>query len=192
MKKILLLALICISTNVFAQKIKLTSGNLDFLKTEQFIDAEFTYENLNVGKMTEADYVEKKMAETKGDAEAWYAKWIADRETRYEPKFIELFDKYMEKRNISISSEGKYTMRINTFFIEPGFNVGVMRKNSAINLSISIVNKETNSEEATLSVINSSADNFWGGDFDAAYRIQESYAKAGRELAKFITKKIKD
>jgi len=40
-------------------------------------------------------------------------------------------------------------------------------------------------------VENSAANNFWGGDFDIGYRVQESFAKAGRELAEFMIKDAK-
>jgi hypothetical protein len=82
-------------------------------------------------------------------------------------------------------------MHINTYFIEPGFNVGVWRENAAVSLLITILDKETNTEAAKINVQKSSANDFWGTDFDAGYRISECYAKAGRELAKFLKKQLK-
>ena len=69
--------------------------------------------------------------------------------------------------------------------------MGVARKNAAVSLRATITDLETGSEIAVISISNSSANSFSGMDFDVAYRIQESYAKAGRELAKFLIKKLK-
>jgi len=194
MKNILLFAFICISTSIYAQNIKLVSGQLDFLKSEQYVDIKFTYDNMRVGKMTEEDYVAKKMAdyEKSGkDPEKWRSMWLGDRKKTYEPKFIELFDKRMAARKIEISSEGKYLMQIQTSFIEPGFNIGIARKSASIDFTATFIEKETGKEVAQITVFNSSAENFSGTDFDAAFRIGECYAKGGRELGAFIVKKLK-
>ncbi|GHU79641.1 hypothetical protein FACS1894145_4230 [Bacteroidia bacterium] len=190
MKKICLLLLIALSTNVFAQKIKVTSGKIDFLKSEQSIDIAYTYNDLKVGKLTEEEYIQKKRGDKGDNFETWYKSWINDRETRYEPKFEELFEKYMDEK-LHFDSEAKYVMNINTYFIEPGFNVGVWRENAAVSLLITILDKETDTEVATINIQKSSANDFWGTDFDAGYRISECYAKAGRELAKFFKKQLK-
>jgi len=193
MKKIFLLAFICLSTSIYAQSIKLVSGKLDFLKSEQYVDIEFTYDNLRVGKLTEEEYVAKKMSDAKkrdNNPEVWRRGWIQDREDIYEPKFIELFDKRMEALGIETSTGGRYLLQIQTNFIEPGFNVGVARKNASINFTAIFIEKETGNEVAKITVMNSSANNFWGTDYDAAYRIGECYAKGGRELAAFIVKRL--
>ncbi|MDR2621175.1 MAG: hypothetical protein LBC48_01175 [Dysgonamonadaceae bacterium] len=191
MKKIWVLLFIALSANVvFAQKIKVTSGKIDFLKSETIIDVEFTYNDLKVGKLTEEEYIQKKRGDKGDNFETWIQSWTSDREARYEPKFKELFDKYIEGK-LGFDSEAKYVMHINTYFIEPGFNVGVMRKNAAVSLLITILDKETNTEVATIDVQKSSANDFLGTDFDTGYRISECYAKAGRELAKFLKKQLK-
>ena len=191
MKKILLFAFICLSANIYAQSIKLVSGELSFLKSEQYVDIKFTYDNLRVGKLTEEEYIAKRTEKKGKDAEAWYEKWISDRKNTYEPKFIELFDKKMAAQKIEISAEGKYLMHIQTDFIEPGYNIGITRQNASINFSATFIEKETGDEVAKITVFNSSANSFTGLDFDAAFRIGECYAKGGRELGAFIVKKLK-
>ena len=194
MKNLFLFILSCLSTSIYAQSIKLVSGQLDFLKSEQYVEVHFTYDNLRVGKLSEEEYVAKKMADTEKrgkDPEVWRKAWIADRKNTYEPKFIELFDKRMAPAGIEISAEGKYLMQIQTDFIEPGFNVGVARKNASINFSATFIEKETGNEVAKITVFNSSANDFLGTDFDSAYRIGECFAKGGRELGAFIVKKLK-
>lgn len=180
----------------YAQNIVLTSGSLAPLKTEHVLKFEFTYNEMLVGKMTEAEYVEKKVADYNakeaGKGDTWKENWIADRETRFQPKFLELFDKYMEEKKISSGTDGaNYVAVVNTDFTEPGFNVGVVRRNASIDLSCKILNIATGEQVASLKIRNASANNFWGTDFDSGYRLQETYAKAGRELAKFLIKKGK-
>lgn len=180
----------------YAQNIILTSGSLTPLKSEQVLKFEFTYDEMLVGKMTEAEYVDKKVGDYNskeaGKGDTWKTNWIADRKGRFEPKFVELFDKYMEEKNIASGTEGaNYIITINTDFTEPGFNVGVVRRNASVDLSCKIINIATGEQIASVKIRNASANNFWGTDFDSGYRLQESYAKAGREFAKFLVKKGK-
>jgi hypothetical protein len=200
MKKLLtVLTVCCFSISLFSQKITVVSGSVDFIKNQKIIQFVFTYENMVVGKMTEAEYVEKKILEynqkEEGRGDLWRESWINDRDTRFAPKFKELFDKHFEKYGIvagDTNSEGaEYTIIINTDFTEPGFNVGIVRKNAEIDLTCTVYKIATNEEVAVIKVFNASANNFWGTDFDSGYRIQECYGKAGRELAKFFIKKAK-
>lgn len=198
MRKGLLLIILFLLTGILAdaQNIVLTSGSLAPLKTETVLKFEFTYNEMLVGKMTEAEYVEKKVGDYNskeaGRGDTWQSNWIADRKGRFEPKFLELFDKYMAEKKIVSGTEGaNYVVVVNTDFTEPGFNVGVVRRNASIDLSCKILNIESGEQVASLKIRNASANNFWGTDFDSGYRLQETYAKAGREFAKFLIKKGK-
>lgn len=198
MKKIIatFLLLSCIATLSFAQSIVLTSGSVDFIKDQKVIDFSFSYEEMLVGKLTEQEYVDKKTSEYNkkedGKGEEWKKAWYGDRTERFEPKFLELFDKYMSEVGIAAGTEGaKYRIEINTDFTEPGWNVGVMRQNASVDLSCKVKNIETGEQVASIRIRNASANNFWGTDFTSGYRVQETYAKAGRELAKFLIKKAK-
>lgn len=190
------LLLSCIATLSFAQSIVLTSGSVDFIKDQKVIDFSFSYEEMLVGKLTEQEYVDKKTSEYNkkedGKGEQWKAAWYGDRKERFEPKFLELFDKYMNEVGIAAGTEGaKYRIEINTDFTEPGWNVGVMRQNASVDLSCKVKDIETGEQVASIRIRNASANNFWGTDFTSGYRVQETYAKAGRELAKFLIKKAK-
>ncbi len=202
MKKILLFSLFClISATLSAQKIRVTQGSLAAIADVKEVGAVFTYDNMQVGKLREADYIERKVADYNkkeaGRGDTWRENWTNDRKTRFEPKFHELFAKYMMDESqgggftLVDGAEAKYVFNINTDFTEPGFNVGVMRQNAAISLSIDVVDSETGEKIARILVENSSANSFTGMDFDTGYRIQECYAKAGRELAKFLIKNLK-
>lgn len=190
------LLLSCIATLSFAQSIVMTSGSIDFIKDQKVIDFFFSYEEMLVGKLTEQEYVDKKTSEYNkkedGKGEEWKAAWYGDRKERFEPKFLELFDKYMNEVGIAAGTEGaKYRIEINTDFTEPGWNVGVMRQNASVDLSCKVKDIETGEQVASIRIRNASANNFWGTDFTSGYRVQETYAKAGRELAKFLIKKAK-
>ncbi|NDV81873.1 hypothetical protein [Bacteroides sp. 51] len=197
MKKTLFLTVLCLlSIGLHAQSIVLTSGSLEALQGEKIVKFEFTYDDMLVGKMTEQEYINKKISDYNkkeaGRGDKWHENWIGDRKGRFEPQFIELFHKYMEDYEIVVDDEGaKYLFVFNTDFTEPGFNVGVMRRNAAIDISGAIIDIATGEPIAKFKIKNASANNFMGTDFDTGFRIQETYGKAGREFAKFLAKKGK-
>ena len=198
MKKttISLLLLWCATIGAYAQSIVVTSGSADFIKGQTSVQFAFTYEDMLVGKLTESEYVDKKVndynGKEAGKGEEWRQAWFNDRAERYEPKFLELFDKYMNEVGIASTGEGAgYVIEINTDFTEPGWNVGVMRQNASVDLTCRVKKIDTDEQVAVIKIRNASANNFWGTDFIVGYRIQETYAKAGRELAKFLIKKAK-
>ena len=197
MKKMLSVFAFCfLSIGLYAQSIVLTSGSLDPLKGEKVFKFDFTYDDMLVGKMTEQEYINKKVNDynekESGRGDTWRENWVSDRAGRFEPKFIELFHKYMEDYEIIVDNEGaNYLFVFNTDFTEPGFNVGVMRRNASIDMTGQILSIATGEQVAKFKIKNASANNFMGTDFDSGFRIQETYGKAGREFAKFLIKKGK-
>lgn len=189
--------LCCIATlSSYAQSVVMTSGTIDFIKDQKVLQFTFTYNEMLVGKLTESEYVMKKVTDYNekeaGKGDEWKAAWFGDRKERFEPKFLELFDKYMGEKGIVSGTDGaNYVIEINTDFTEPGWNVGVMRQNASVDLSCKVKNSSTGEQVASIKIRNASANNFWGADFTSGYRVQETYAKAGRELAKFFIKKAK-
>ncbi len=176
-----------------AQKMKLTKGKLTALKGEKTLNTEFTYENMAVGKFKkEQEYLDKKTKEynekEKGRGDRWAEAWVADRDNRFAPQFNELLSKYGEM-DAGDHPDAKYTLIFNTSFTEPGFNVGVMRKNAYIDGTATIVETANRSNVvAVVSVDNSPGRDFGGYDFDTGERISEAYAKAGKELGQMIAK----
>lgn len=196
-KKTILIACISMlfSAPLFAQKIKLNSGNLDFLKGVEVLNVEYDYDNMGVGKYDkEADYVADKVsdynAKEPGRGDSWKQSWVADREERFEPKFEELINKFLEKNNVSVGGhpDANYTLVLKTTFTEPGFNVGVARKNASINCEAVFISTDNGEELATITIMNSPGRGGMGYDFDSGFRIQEAYAKAGKELGRFLSK----
>jgi hypothetical protein len=190
LRPILLLSTVTLlAGSTYAQKIKVTHGSLDALKNEKEINIEYTYENMGVGKFdNEADYVKKRTAELNakepGRGNTWAKAWVADRKDRFEPKFDELFTK---TGNMTLSKNAKYTIIFNTSFVEPGFNVGVMKKNAYIDGEVLIVETADRSKVvAKLTVEKAPGRSFWGNDYDTGERISEAYAMSGKALARKI------
>ena len=181
-----------LSLPLSAQRLKLAEGSLDLLKGQTEINTEFTYDNLKVGKYDkEEDYIRDKTAEYNkkepGRGDNWARAWKDDREARYEPKFMELFN---DKGNLKAvhKKAAKYTLVFKTSFLEPGFNVGVWRKNASMNGEVWIVETANPSKAlAKISVDKAQGRIFGGFDFDTGVRIAEAYADAGKALAKFIS-----
>ena len=111
--------LLCLTAG--AQSIKVRSGSLAVLKGEKVVATSFTYENMKVGKLTESEYVKKKVSEynnkKSGYGETWYENWINDRSARYEPKFNELFGKYLGEKGFNLNGDANYIFVINADFV---------------------------------------------------------------------------
>lgn len=182
------------STTLFAQKIKVSSGNLDFLKGVNALNIEYDYD-MGIGKYDkEEDYVADKVSDYNdkepGRGDTWKESWFADREERFEPKFEELINRSLENKNVSVGGhpDAEYTLILKTTYTEPGFNVGVVRKNASINCEAVFVSTGSGEELATVTITNSPGRGGMGYDFDTGFRIQEAYAKAGKELGRFLNR----
>lgn len=186
---LMLSAITLLAGSSYAQRIKVTQGSLDALKNEREINIEYTYDNMSVGKFdNEADYVKKRIEELNkkesGRGNTWAKAWVDDRKSRFEPKFDELFTKNSE---MTLNKNAKYTIIFNTSFVEPGFNVGVMKKNAYIDGEVLIVETADRSKVvAKLTVEKAPGRSFWGNDYDTGERISEAYAMSGKALAKKI------
>jgi hypothetical protein len=200
MKKLFILLGICafLACNFTrAQKIVLKSGDLSFLKDQKELKLQYDYSDLKVGKKAESDYVnekvESKNKKEPGSGDKFKESWTNDRPTRYEPKFEELFNKYMGEKGITGNKESasaKYIMKLHTTVIEPGYNIGISRQNAFCDYIVTFYDAADPSKEiAVISIDNSPGGTFGGYDFDSGERIGESYAKCGKSLAGFLIKK---
>jgi len=177
-----------------AQKKKVTSGDFKNLKGISEYNLVFDYTNLKVDKFeTEEEFLADKMKkrEEKGTDEDFKKSWFSDREERYEPKFIESFNKRFEgevKADKKLTS-AKYTATVKTTWIYPGYNVGVMRQPSKLNATITVT-ENGNPGNVVISVdyekvLGNGAAGF---DYNSGYRISEAYAKLAKEFAAEIKK----
>ena len=191
-------ALLFSAASLHAQKVQLKSGALDFLKSESSVNIEYVYDGLLVGKLTEAAYIETKVTEANkkeaGKGDQWLVSWKKDRTARFETKFETLLNKqFADKKSdlkISADAAAKYTLVVKTTATEPGWNAGVMRHDANISIETAFVEtKDRTKELAVVTVFKAPGSDVMGYDFDAGWRIQEAYAKAGKELGYFICKK---
>jgi len=202
MKKIIaglgFLCFLFLSNPSDAQKIKLLSGDLDFLEGQTELMVEYVYDGMAVGKFDkEEDYIEKKVADYNkkedGKGDEWLENWKADRTERFEPKFEELMNNYLDSKDVNVGQDNldaPYTIILKTDFTEPGFNVGVMRKPAMIDVTITFVETQNpENEMAVISMKKVPGQGAMGYDFDTGFRLQEAYAKCGKSLAKFLLKK---
>lgn len=177
----------------YSQKIAQKSGSLDPLKGQTIVEVQFTYNDMTVGKMSEVDYIQRKKDEADkrdGDGgEKWLGAWISDRANRFEPKFVLLFNKYSKAlQTVENNEAANYIMLVNTFFTEPGFNVGAASKRANISTTITFVAKDNPEKKiAVFEVLNAKG----AETFDVGTRVQEAYAKTGKSFGVFLSKNLK-
>jgi hypothetical protein len=198
LKNLLCLAVVVlfVVNSAQAQKIILVSGNGSVIKSEKKLNLEYDYSEFGVGKYPkEEDYVNDKVKEYNskepGKGDKWHEAWVGARAMRYQPKFEELINKGLEKKGMQVGNnpDAKYTLKVKTTFLEPGFNVGVMKRPAAV--SFKYIFFETANPENIVAVYTQNTvpgSQFGGYDFDVGTRVAESYAKAGKMLAALIAK----
>jgi len=183
------LLMLALTTSTFAQKFKVLEGDKKAVKDAKQFNLVFEYNNMMVGKETEADYVaEKKEDYNKkeaGKGDDWEKNWKENRTTKFEPQFVELFNKYGEGMQVGNLSTAPYTMKVATTYTKPGFNIGITKQYALIDGEITVT--ETAHPEKVIlkmSFKGAQGTTFGDYDFDAGTRIKEAYAKLGKELAK--------
>jgi hypothetical protein len=194
MKHVISLMLVCLVIVGYGQKIKLLEGDLAPLKGQTSVKTEFQYE-MSVGKFDkEEDYIAKKKSELNekeaGRGDTWEQSWVSDRQDRFEPQFRELFSKYSDISTVGDNAD--YTLIFKTVKTEPGFNVGIASKPAFIDGEAWIVeSKNPSNVVAKISVVKAPGRDVMGFDYETGARLQEAYAKAGKELGAFLKKNIK-
>jgi hypothetical protein len=201
MKKqvLFILAFVCTAL-VYGQKVKITEGSYSALKGISTYNLEFDYSNVMIPKYdSEEDFLKDKMAKREekeaGSGEVFKKSWFADREDRYEPKYIESFNKRFgdgEKKVGKDLSDAEYTMKVHSTLIYAGYNVGVVRKNAKLEATVSVY--KTGDPSNVLFSANYSkveGGSFGGMDYNSGYRISEAYAKLAKKVAADIKKKAK-
>ncbi|HMJ48193.1 MAG TPA: hypothetical protein VK498_12750 [Ferruginibacter sp.] len=188
-----MIALLFISTDLIAKDVDIIKGNLVLLKNEKTINIEFTYDKMGVGDFNkEADYIKTKKeeynAKEAGTGDSWAIKWQEDKAMKYEPKFILGFTKTSE---MTVSKDAKYTLIFNTKALEPGYNVGVSKKNAGIDGTVTIVETADRTKKVIVLSVDRPGENKWrGAAFDAGSRIADAYYLSGQKVGKFIKKNV--
>ena len=182
----------------YSQEVVVVSGDISILKGETRLGLLFNYDGMKVGKLTEEEYITKKTGEYNqkkpGSGDDWSQKWVSDRETRYQPKYEDLLNKYLKEKGVTASPEikdCKYSILLKTTFTEPGYNIYVSSQNASINVEIFIVETANPSNilvKMTMKKIPGRS--AMGDDYDTGGRIEEAYAKCGKNLGIFLQKKV--
>ena len=195
MKNVLFIALLCCSMAGYGQKIKVLEGDLSALKGQTAVKTEFTYDNMSVGKFPkEADYIAQKKTDLDkkepGRGDKWEQTWVSDRQERFEPQFRELFSKYSGMS--TVGEDSPYTLIFKTLKTEPGWNIGITRAPAFIDAEAWVVDtKDPNKVLAKISITKAPGRDAMGYDYETGARLQEAYAKSGKELGAFIKGKLK-
>lgn len=209
-----LAALIAVSGNAFAQKIKITTGTFSELKGQTEVNVVWDYSQAQVRggspfanwkALPEAEWLQKiidaKNEKEAGTGDDWKKKWEAAKpgpfETNFEIKVAELWEGVSCKRGLT---NAKYTIRVKVTYMDPGYSVGVSASDAWLSGIIEVVETGTDnvSSSLTMDMIKgaSAANNIPGMAVVAAIdgltfekRLGESFEKMGKSLYLKVLKK---
>ncbi len=190
-KTIFAAALLFFSINVQAQEVYLTKGDLSILKGEKTINIELTYEKTTIdGYGKEAAYIKKKTEEGNlkepGGGDRWAVKWEDDKKTLFAEKFVLGFTK---QNKMTINNEAKYTLIFNTKALEPGYQIGISKRNAGVDGNVTIVETANREKKLVVLFVQRAEDSKWrGAAFDARSRIGDAYYLDGQKVGKFMEK----
>lgn len=193
-KTIFATALLFFSINAHAQEVYLTKGDISILKGEKTINIELTYEKMTIdGYGKEESYIKKKTAEGNlkepGGGDRWAGRWEEDKKTLFAEKFVLGFTK---QNKMTVNKEAKYTLIFNTKALEPGYQVGISKKNAGVDGNVTLVETANRDKKLVVLFVQRAEDSKWrGAAFDAASRIGDAYYLDGQKVGKFIEKEVK-
>ncbi|MEI6122990.1 MAG: hypothetical protein WCQ95_05110 [Bacteroidota bacterium] len=192
---------------VGAGSAKYVSGSVAALKGQTSLNIKFSYDNMMVGELAEDAYITQKTREQNkmksGSGDSWATKWVSDRATRYEPQFLDWFNKSIKKLGLqatSVTGEAttKYTLTVRTIKMEPGVYVGVstfghdMGQDTYINIIADLVETANPSNlVASIAVMKCIGQATSFANYDAGLRLTNAYLNAGKILGIFIAKNCK-
>lgn len=199
MKKLVLTFFVFLMGMVSAQKMRVTSGNFDFLKGQTELNLQMDYSHVEFYKenMNEAAYIAKqekdiqKAGKSPDEFERWKKDWEYSKDTQFVDKFLASMNKNSDFKTSVNNSSAKYTLIVETVWIYPGWFGGIMNQPSKLSTLLKFV--ETSDPSHVLLEIdskNAPGDNFVGLPNNND-RISEGYAKTAKTLAHLIEKKIK-
>ena len=136
MKKYVTLVIAVFCTSIYAQKIKVEQGDFDFIVGQKEVNVEFDYGNMKLMKenFTNDEYIARRSADleekARGKGKTWEKKWNSSQELIWNPKFLELMNKYLGKEQDMFFAEdvsdAKYTLIVETVWLYPGWDAGCL------------------------------------------------------------------
>lgn len=188
-KKCIFLFLLFSFSFVSAQRFDVVSGKLSNIKGISGYNVTFDYSNQKVeGFETEEAYLIDKLEKRKefeGKAEKFKKDWVKDRENKYEPKFIESFNKRFANGEVKCEKNNtlKYTINIKTTWIYPGYSVVAGAQPAKISAIVSFF-ETTNPKNILVEVVFDKSIGLEQGqfEFDQGFRIAGAYEKLAKNL----------
>ncbi|HDT11457.1 MAG TPA: hypothetical protein ENN58_01825 [bacterium] len=169
-----------------------------FLEGADKVLVKLDFSATRVGKFaTEAEYIEKRMTEVEekepGKGEEWKKKWEDQKESVFAHQLTKLINEYtVGKKGIEFGTnfaDAPVVMVVGVTFLEPGWNVGISRRNAEINIVVEMFKaSDMNTPLVTYELNRVPGGGAMGFDFDAGYRMGQAFAKAGKELGKYFSK----
>lgn len=201
MKKLLttVVVLAIVASVTFAQKMKVLSGDFNFLKGQETVMvkldfSEVTFYNEN---LSEQEYIDKRIKEIEekepGESANWVNDWKSFRDTRFLDKFISIATEN-SKANIEFTKTGSapYTLIVKAIWIYPGWFGGVMKQHAKISTLLQFV-ESGNPDKVLLAIEADKApgDIAFVGIPNNNDRIAEGFAKTAKTLVQRIDKELK-
>ncbi|KMQ65915.1 hypothetical protein ACM39_15975 [Chryseobacterium sp. FH2] len=190
MKKTLFLFLIILSSCLTAQRVKVISGDYNFLKDQKFIKVVFKFEGVTFTKkkISEVQYVANRMGEIekrsgKEEAEKWKNDWEYSKAKTFQDKFLASWNKNTDIKAATNFEMTKYTLIMEPTWVSQGIFGGIGSIPAEMNSKMSFV--ETDNPDNILMVvegIKATGDNVIGIPNNND-RIAECYAKTSKMLA---------
>ncbi|MDQ0783529.1 hypothetical protein [Chryseobacterium sp. W4I1] len=190
MKKIFLLILITIFTSLTAQRVRVISGDYNFLKDQKFIKVVFKYDHLKFEKknLTEQEFLDIRIAEIekakgKEEAEKWKADWEYSKEKSFPDKFMMSWNKNATIQASDKFAQTKYTLIVEPTWVHVGLFFPLASDKALVSSKMTFV--ETDNPGNVLMVvegIKATGDNGFGVPNNND-RIAECFAKTAKMLA---------
>jgi hypothetical protein len=200
MKKLMMLAGLFVSYTMMSQDMEIVKGDFGFLKDQKEVNVEFDYSKMTLmkEKKSEAQYVEDRAKElnekNKGVGDIWKKKWNPSKELIWNPKFLELINVVFLKDHKEVSFQedlkaAKYTLIVETVWIYPGWDAGIMKQPAKVSTNLKFVETANKSNVLVEITSENAPGDQWGNNYSNESRIGEGYAKTAKSLAKMLLKK---
>ena len=182
-------------------------GDLKVLGNGKTLNIFFTYDSMGVDRFSnEADFlarVKNKLKDEADETDLWLNEWKNNKTLLFEPAFLEGFNKVLNKYGVNAKqniADAQYTIQVSTTFIHTGwtlskddeFWLGSFIANNESEVQLKLLIFEGINKDKIVAKFN--ATGFFGGERDysetSGARIASAYTKAGKEIGKFLYKRV--
>jgi hypothetical protein len=197
-KTFILLSILLYNLSINGQ-VRLNSGSLELLKSpgQKLFKVEFSYDNMKVKGMTEADFIKKytevKNTQKPGLGDDWAQKWQINKNGTWEPQFESYLNASIPEKNIlvkRITDSAKYIMTVCPTELDPGFFAGISQYPGFLYATIYIKDiKQPEKFIAVLSIKKARIKNGFYVSNNEFLRVMDSFGAAGEKLGKYLSNK---